>query len=77
MGFVENRIMKEAMPVICNYGFDKLRLYRIEGFVESDNYNCKKAMDKINFQHERTMKECEIKNGKYISLDIYTRLRNT
>ncbi len=68
-------IMKEAMPLICNYGFDKLGLHRIEGFVEADNTNCKKAMAKLDFQHEGTMKDCEIKNGKFISLDIYAKVK--
>ncbi len=69
-------IMKEAMPLICDFGFDKLGLHRIEGFVESGNVNCKNAMAKLDFQHEGTMKDCEIKNGKFISLDIYAKLKN-
>ena len=68
-------IMKEAMPLICNYGFDNLELHRIEGFVESDNINCKKAMEKLDFRHEGTMRDCEIKNGKFISLEIYAKLQ--
>lgn len=68
-------IMKEAMPLICNYGFDNLELHRIEGFVESENKNCKNAMAKLDFQHEGPMKECEIKNGKFISLDIYAKVK--
>ena len=68
-------IMTEAMPLICDYGFDKLGLHRIEGFVESDNTNCKNAMAKLDFQHEGTMKDCEIKNGKFISLDIYAKIK--
>lgn len=68
-------IMTEAMPLICNYGFTKLGLHRIEGFVESDNTNCKNAMAKLDFQHEGTMKDCEIKNGKFISLDIYSKIK--
>ncbi len=63
--------MKEAMPVICKYGFEKLNLHRIEGFVEAENSNCKKAMAKLNFVKEGTMKDCEIKDGRFISLDIY------
>ncbi|MEO0790789.1 MAG: GNAT family N-acetyltransferase, partial [Bacteroidota bacterium] len=31
-------IMQEAMPLICAYGFDQLRLHRIEGFVETNNH---------------------------------------
>ncbi len=75
--FWGNGIMKEAMPLLCDYGFDNLGLHRIEGFVESENKNCKNAMAKLDFQHEGTMKECEIKNGKFISLDIYAKLKST
>lgn len=70
-------IMKEAMPLICAYGFDRLDLHRIEGLVETDNLNCKKAMAKLDFRHEGTMVDCEIKNGKFISLDIYAKLGST
>lgn len=66
-------LMTEVMPVICNYGFHSLDLHRIEGFVESDNMLCKKAMHKLNFQLEGTMKDCEIKNDRFISLDIYAK----
>ena len=68
-------IMKEAMPLICNYGFDKLGLHRIEGFVDSENTNCKRAMTKLDFELERTMRDCEIKNGEYVSVDIYSKIK--
>lgn len=67
--------MTEAMPLICNYGFDELGLHRIEGFVESNNTNCKNAMTKLDFLHEGTMTDCEIKNGAFISLDIYSKIK--
>ncbi|KAB2859766.1 MAG: GNAT family N-acetyltransferase [Flavobacteriales bacterium] len=69
-------IMTEVMPLICNYGFKNMDLHRIEGFVETDNVNCKNAMKKLDFIHEGTMKDCEIINGKFISLDIYAKLYN-
>lgn len=69
-------IMKEAMPLICRHGFDNLELHRIEGFVETDNLNCKKTMKKLDFNLEGTMKDCEIKNGKFISLHLYAKLKN-
>lgn len=68
-------IMKEVMPIICEYGFNELGLHRIEGFVESENKNCKAAMSKLDFQLEGTMRDCEIKHGRFISLDIYARLK--
>lgn len=67
-------IMKEALPLIADYGFNQLKLNRIEGFVETENINCKKVMSKLDFKHEKTMKDCELKNGKLISLDVYAKM---
>lgn len=68
-------LMQEVMPVIWNYGFEHMDLHRIEGFVESDNQLCKAAMSRLPFHHEGTMRECEMKQGKRISLEIYALLR--
>ena len=64
-------IMKEAMPLICQYGFKEMKLHRIEGFVDARNSNCKRAMAKVNFVHEGTMQDCEVKDGTFLSLDIF------
>ena len=74
--FWRQGLVTEILPLICNYGFDRLGLHRIEGLVESDNQNCKRAMAKSGFKHEGTMIDCEIKNGKFISLDIYAKLND-
>ena len=66
-------IMKEVLPLTSYYGFNNLKLNRIEGFVETDNLNCKNAMSKLDFKNEGTMKDCEIKNGKSISVDVYAK----
>ena len=66
-------IMQEAVPLILNHGFRTFNLHRIEGFVESENHNCKRALAKLDFVHEGTMKDCEVKNGRLISLDIYAK----
>ncbi|MCH9660066.1 MAG: GNAT family N-acetyltransferase [Bacteroidetes bacterium] len=68
-------IMNEAFPLISSYGFDRLKLNRIEGFVETDNYNCKKAMSKLDFQYEKTIEDSEIKNGKSIRIDVYAKTK--
>lgn len=67
-------LMTEVMPTIINYSFEELKLHRIEGFVESKNRNCKKAMAKLNFTYEGTMIDCEMKNGEYISVNIYSKI---
>lgn len=68
-------VMREAMPVVCNYGFTELDLHRIEAFVESENFNCKRVLLHQGFNLEGTMMECEIKNGKFINLEVYARLK--
>lgn len=67
--------MQEAFPLICNYGFESIGLHRIEGIVETDNLNCKTAIEKMGFEKEGTMRHWEIKDGVGINVDVYARLR--
>lgn len=69
--------MLEAMPLIFNHAFNTIGLHRIEGFVETKNNNCKKALVKLKFNLEGTMKDCEVKDGAFISLDIYSKFKTT
>lgn len=69
-------IITEAVPLVCNYGFNNLGLHRIEAIVESKNDLSKKVMTALHFTYEGTMRECEIKNGEFISLDIYAKFSN-
>jgi ribosomal-protein-alanine N-acetyltransferase len=69
-------IVTEVLPLICNYGFNILGVHRIESIVETENLNCKRVMEKLNFIHEGTMIECEIKNRKFISLDVYAKIKS-
>lgn len=68
-------IMAEALPIIADYGLTELGLHRIEGFVDSNNENCKKAMAKVDFQHEKTIPNFEVKDGKSIDVDVFVKLR--
>jgi ribosomal-protein-alanine N-acetyltransferase len=68
-------IMTEALTCICEYAFDVMGLHRIEGLVESRNTASKRLLDKLAFVHEGTMRDCEWKDGRYISLDIYALIR--
>lgn len=68
-------IMKEALPLITDYGLNKLGLNKIEGFVESNNINCKNAMSKLDYHLEETIEDFEIKNGQSISIGVYVKCR--
>jgi [ribosomal protein S5]-alanine N-acetyltransferase len=67
-------IITESILLVIEYGFEKMHLNKIVAEVESENILSKKVLQKLNFVHEQTKKDCEIKNGKYISLDVYTRV---
>lgn len=67
--------MKEAMDAICEFGFHQMGLHRIEGFVDASNQNCKRAMAKLDFEHEGTMRDCEVKDESYVSVEIYAKLK--
>jgi ribosomal-protein-alanine N-acetyltransferase len=43
----------------------------MEAEVETENRMSIRVMKKLQFVYQRTKKDCEIKNGKYISLDVY------
>lgn len=67
-------IMKEVVPPICEYGFKVFDLHRIECFIDSENINAKNGLAKLDFNYEGTMVDCEIKNGQFISLEIYANI---
>jgi len=66
-------LMTETMPLITNYAFNVLKLHRIEGFVETENIACKKALSKLEYNVEGTMQDCEVKNDAFVSVDIYAK----
>lgn len=69
-------ILKEVMPRLFEYGFTPMGLNRIEGYVDAENLKCKRALTKVDFFYEGTMRECEIRDGKTKSVAIYSILKS-
>jgi [ribosomal protein S5]-alanine N-acetyltransferase len=67
-------IIKEVIPFIIEYGFRNFGLHRIEALVETGNTGSAKILTQAGFNYEGTMVDCEIKNGNFISLEIYSKL---
>lgn len=67
-------IIREAGLAACEYAFQKMSVHRIEAVVETENANSKKIMTQLGFELEGVMRDCEIKNSKFISLEMYARL---
>jgi [ribosomal protein S5]-alanine N-acetyltransferase len=55
--------MKEALPEIIKYGFDTVKLHRIEAFVGPTNTPSLKLIEQLGFRKEGHLKEHYFKNG--------------
>lgn len=67
---------KEAMLAVMDYWKQEKGLHRLEAFVEAGNDSSCQLLEKCGFTYEGTMKDCEIKEGRFISLLIYAILFN-
>ena len=61
----------EALQEVLRYCQEEKTIHRLEAFVEEGNRASSQLLQKCNFKYEGTMRDCEIKNGKFISLQIY------
>jgi [ribosomal protein S5]-alanine N-acetyltransferase len=64
-------IIGEVLPIVINYLRKQYNIHRIEALIEDGNDRSCKALEKAGFIHEGLQRDCEIKNGKYISLHVY------
>lgn len=72
--FWDKGFASEALQAIIDYWKNEKALHRLEAFVEEGNEASSKLLKKNNFVFEGTMRDCEVKNGRYISLHIYALL---
>ncbi|MFZ6052479.1 GNAT family N-acetyltransferase [Halocola ammonii] len=66
-------ITTEAVELVLDYASCTLDLKRVEAYVEIENENSKNVLQKQGFVLEKTMSNCEEKNGKLISLDVFAK----
>lgn len=64
----------EAINALLDYGFSTLKLNRIEAKVEPENVNSVKVLQKLNFIFEGTLRRYERVNGKFININMYSKL---
>ena len=72
--FRNRGIISEVLKPVIQYWQQEKELHRLEAFVEEGNTASGYLLEKAGFVYEGTMKDCEIKFGKYISLKIYALL---
>lgn len=64
----------EVIQTAVQYWQQQKGLHRLEAYVEDENRGSIRVMEKLGFTLEGTMRDCEIKFGKFISLRIYSLL---
>ena len=69
-------IINETLSFVCNFGFHQLNLHRIVAMIESENIASRKTIEQFGFNHEGTMKQCELKDSRWIDLDIFALINN-
>ncbi len=70
--FWKQGIASEVLKPVIDYWQKEKELHRMEAFIETENEASVRLLQKAGFTFEGTMRDCEIKFGKYISLYIYS-----
>ncbi len=65
-------IMTEAMTMIIDFGFNKLKLHSIEANTDKDNIATRKVLEKNGFIQEAHFKENYLFNGIYLDSVIFS-----
>jgi len=65
-------IMTEVLEAIIHYGFDKLKLNRIEAEVMQGNIGSEKLLTKLQFQKEGILKEWMHLNDNFYDITIFS-----
>ncbi|KMY54391.1 GNAT family acetyltransferase [Bacillus sp. FJAT-27231] len=66
----------EAVSALIDHAFHPLNFNRIEAKVEPENINSIKVLQKLTFTFERTLRQYEKVKGKFIDLNLYSRLKS-
>lgn len=69
----------EAVKALVHYGFTELdivELHRMVAMIESGNKKSAQLVKKIGFHYEGTLRDDVLKNGKFVSTEVYSLLRD-
>ncbi|MBL7741044.1 MAG: GNAT family N-acetyltransferase [Chitinophagaceae bacterium] len=67
-------IMQKVLPVMIHHIFSTWKMHRLESVIEEGNEASCRLAEKLGFTYEGMLRESEIKNGKRISLLMYSLL---
>ncbi|MGG1661801.1 GNAT family N-acetyltransferase [Brevibacillus sp. NRS-1366] len=65
----------EAIRALISFGFESLRLNRVEAKVEPENLNSIKVLKKLRFVEEGKLRQYEKSKGEFVDLIMFSLLR--
>lgn len=69
--FWRQAYMKEAILPILTYGFESMRLHRVDAFIDPANISSEKLLTSVNFQEEGTLRDYFFEKGKFVDAKIF------
>ena len=76
-GIIEGRnAVTEALRAVIAFGFDTLRLNRIEAQHDTENPASGKVMAHVGMQYEGVMRQRILNKGKFVDVACYAILRS-
>lgn len=69
--FWRQSYMKEAILPILTFGFESMRLHRVDAFIDPNNISSEKLLTSINFQEEGTLRDYFFEKGKFVDAKIF------
>lgn len=75
LNFREKGLMREAMKVVVDYGFNEMKLNRIEAFVADYNFASLKTIQRLNFKQEGRLIQHYLSEGKLEDSLVYALLK--
>lgn len=74
--FWKQGIISEVLPLVLHYLFINRTMHRVAAMVEEGNKDSCKVLERAGFRMEGVQRECEFKNGAFISLRWYSLLEH-
>ncbi|MCK8624616.1 GNAT family N-acetyltransferase [Apilactobacillus sp. TMW 2.2459] len=69
-----NGITTKALAEITNLGFNILHLHKIMVLAAVDNYKSKAVPERLDFQHEATLKQHILVKDTFMDVDVYSKI---
>lgn len=63
-------IMSEVIAAVIRYGFNEMKLNRIEAFYDPKNFSSGRVLEKNGFKYEGTLKQRYFEKGKFVDAAI-------